>query len=78
MSVGSHDQPLITTTFEASVLGSSGWKIFGAALSCVSWEGVQRIVVAKRFDLSVQSEGAPQGWRVQKQVTGKKLFFWHF
>ena len=41
-------------------------------------EGVQRIVVAKRFDLSVQSEDAPQGWSILKQVTGKKLFFFYF
>jgi len=38
-------------------------------------EGVQRVVVAKGFDVSVQGEGAPQGWSVPKQVTGKKLFF---
>lgn len=37
-----------------------------------------RVVVANRFDPSVRSEDALQGRSVLKQVTGKKLFFFHF
>lgn len=36
MPVGSYDESLIAATFEVPVLGSSGWKIFGTALSCFS------------------------------------------
>lgn len=75
MSVESCDQPFIAS--EVPVPGSSGWGMFGAALSC-SLQAECAEMVAKRSDLCVQSEDALQCWGVLKQMIGKGPFFFCF